>query len=107
MQSVCGRGCELDDPRFESSDWLCVPNSLSEGTYLPSSIGIKRPVSETNNSPVSSAQVTMHSTKFPLVLRLQLNEQQDLKSVLVSGTEMYGKEWAGCSADCYSAVGEG
>jgi len=30
-----------------------------------------------------------------------------VKSVRVSGTEMYGNEWAGCSADWYSAVGEG
>ena len=30
-----------------------------------------------------------------------------MKSVRVSGTEMYGNEWAGCSADWYSAVGEG
>ena len=29
-----------------------------------------------------------------------------MKSVRVSGTEMYGNEWAGCSADWYSAVGE-
>jgi len=64
-------------------------------------------VHEPNKSTVSSAQVMMHSTKFPLVLRLQLNEQQNVKAVRVSGTEMYGKEWAGCSADCYSAVGEG
>ena len=25
----------------------------------------------------------------------------------MSGTDRYGKEWAGCSADWYSAVGEG
>ena len=49
----------------------------------------------------------MFCTKFPLLLNFQLNEQQLLKAVRVSGTEMYGKEWAGCSADCYSAVGEG
>jgi len=30
-----------------------------------------------------------------------------VKAVRVSGTEMYRKEWAGCSADWYSAVGEG
>jgi len=30
-----------------------------------------------------------------------------MKFVRVSRTEMYGKEWAGCSADWYSAVGEG
>jgi len=47
----------------------------------------------------------MHNTKFPSVLRLQLYEQQYLKAVRVPGTEMYGKEWAGCSADLYSAVG--
>jgi len=48
-----------------------------------------------------------HNAKCPLLLRLQLNEQQNVKAVRVSGTEMYGKEWAGCSADWYSAVGEG
>jgi len=30
-----------------------------------------------------------------------------MKAVQVSGTEIYGKEWAGCSADCYRAFGEG
>jgi len=30
-----------------------------------------------------------------------------VKAVRVSGTEKYGKVWAGCSADCYSTVGEG
>jgi len=41
------------------------------------------------------------------VLHFQLNEQQKVKAVPVSGTEMYGKEWAGCSAEWYRAVGEG
>ena len=49
----------------------------------------------------------MHSTKFPLVLRFQLSEQQKVKAVRVSGTEMYRKEGAGCNADLYSAVGVG
>jgi len=48
----------------------------------------------------------MHNANLPSVLRLQLNEQQNVKAVRVSGTEMYGKEWAGCSADWYSAVGK-
>jgi len=30
-----------------------------------------------------------------------------VKTVRVSGTEMYGNEWAGCSADWYRGVGEG
>jgi len=30
-----------------------------------------------------------------------------VKSVQVSETEMYCKEWAGCSTDWYSGVGEG
>jgi hypothetical protein len=46
-------------------------------------------------------------TKVPLVLRFQLNERQKVKAVRVSGTDRYGKEWADCSADWYSAVGEG
>jgi len=75
--------------------------------YWPSSLGIKRPGREPNKSPVSSAEVMPLSTKFLLVLRLQLNEQQKVKAVRVSGTEMYGKQWAGGSADWYSAVGEG
>ena len=48
----------------------------------------------------------MLSTKFPFVLRFQLNEQQQLKAVRVSGTDMCGEEWAGGSADWYSAVVE-
>jgi hypothetical protein len=47
------------------------------------------------------------STKLPLDLRFQLNEQQIVKAVRVSGTDSYGKEWAFGSADWYSAVGEG
>jgi hypothetical protein len=42
---------------------------------------------EPNNSPVSSAQVMMFSTKVSLVLRFQLNEQQMVKVVRVSGTD--------------------
>jgi len=61
---------------------------------------------EYNSSPVSSDQVIMHNTKSPSVLGLQLNVQQEVKIVRGSGTEMYGKEWAGCSADWYVAVGE-
>jgi hypothetical protein len=45
------------------------------------------------------------STEFPLVLRFQLNEQQKVKAVRVSGTDMQCKEWAWGSADWYSAVG--
>ena len=47
------------------------------------------------------------STKFPLILRFQLNEQQKMKAVLVSGTISYGKRWACGSADWYSDFGEG
>ena len=43
--------------------------------------------SEPNNSRVPCAEVMMLSTKFPLVLRLQLNEQQKVKAVWVSGTD--------------------
>jgi len=75
--------------------------------YWPSSAGIKGPVSEPNNSPVSTAQLMTPNKKFASVLRLQLYEQQKLKAVRVSGTEMYGKEKAGCGAECYSAVCEG
>ena len=71
------------------------------------------------------------STKFPLVLRLQLNEQQKLKAVrvcwidstvkcelvgvqidtglLVKGSVwnwQYGKVWGCGTADWYSVVGE-
>ena len=38
-------------------------------------------------TPVSSAQVMLLSTKFPSVLRFQLNEQQKVKAVRVSGTD--------------------
>jgi hypothetical protein len=46
------------------------------------------------------------STKFPLVLRFQLNEEQKVKAVRMSGNE-YGKELVAQSADWYSTVGEG
>ena len=68
-------------------DWLLGPHSLLASVYCASSTGIKRPECQPNNSPVSSAQVMMLSTKFPLVLRLQLNEQQKVKAVRVSGTD--------------------
>jgi hypothetical protein len=51
--------------------------------------------------------VIFRSTKFPLVLRFQLNEQQKVKAVRVSGTDMYGKVRACGSADWYSVVGGG
>ena len=47
------------------------------------------------------------SKNFPLVLGFQLNEQQKVKIVRVSGTDVYGEEWACGSADWYSDVGEG
>ena len=46
------------------------------------------------------------NTKCPLVLRFQLNEQQKIKSMGVSGNDVYGKRWACDSADSYSAFGE-
>jgi len=46
------------------------------------------------------------STNFPLVLRFQVNEQQNAK--LCECLELtVGKGWACGSADWYSAVGEG
>jgi len=48
----------------------------------------------------------LHST-VPLDVTFPVNEQRWVKAVRVSGTDRYGKEWAGCSADWYSAVGEG
>jgi hypothetical protein len=56
-------------------DSVWGPHYLLGITYC-SSLGINRPGREPNNSPVTSAQVTMLSTKVPLVLRFQLNEQQ-------------------------------
>jgi len=87
-------------------DWLWGLHSELVATYWRS-LQIKRHTRQPNNSPVSSAEVMMHSTILPLLLSFQLNEQQKLKSVRVSGTEMYGKFWAGCSLDWYSPVGEG
>jgi hypothetical protein len=49
----------------------------------------------------------MPSSKFPFVLSFQLNEQQQLKAVRVSGTDMYSKQWACDSWHLYSAVGVG
>ena len=54
--------------------------------YWPSG-GIKRPEREPNNSPVSSAEGKVISRKIPSVLRFQLNEQQRVKVVRVSGTD--------------------
>jgi hypothetical protein len=45
-------------------------------------------------------------SEFPLVLPFQLNEQHQLISVRVSGTDMYSKEWACGSSYWYSAVCE-
>jgi len=60
---------------------------------------VKSPGTEPKNSPVSSDHVMMHNTKFPLLIYFQLNKQQYLKAVRGSGTDIYGKDWAGCSAD--------
>ena len=107
MQSDCGRGCDLDDPRFEFQECLCVPHNLPVSTYWPSCIGIKRPDSESNNAPVSSAQVVTHNTKFHrCYVWIYTYKQQKLKAVRGSRTEMYVKEWAVCSGDWYSAVRE-
>ena len=62
---------------------------------------------EPNNSRVSIAQVMMQF-KVSVSSKFQLTEQQQyLKAVRVSGTDMYNKKWACGSADWYSAVGEG
>ena len=47
----------------------------------------KQPGREPNKSRVLSAEVMKLSSKFPSVLRFQLNEQQQLKSVRVSVTD--------------------
>ena len=68
-------------------EWLWGPHiSLVSIKYLPS-LGIKRLRREPNNSPVSSAQMMLLSTKCPLVLRFQLNEKQKVKVVRWSGTD--------------------
>jgi hypothetical protein len=84
--SNSGKGeCYLCPPK--RPDWLLGPHSLLASFYCPSSTGIKRPGCQPNNSPVTSAQVMMHSAEFPLALLLQLNEQQKMKAVWVSGTD--------------------
>jgi hypothetical protein len=85
-------GCFLPSPKL--ADWLLGPQSLVGSMYCPFSALKKRPGREPNNSRVPSAEVMMLSSKFPLVLRFQLNEQQQLKAVRVSGTDMYSKQWA-------------
>ena len=75
--------------------------------YWVTPLGIKQPGSEPNNSPPSSAETMTLSATVPLVLRFQLNEQQQVKCVRVTGTDMYGKQWAGGSADRFRAVVEG
>ena len=84
--SNSGKGeCFLCPPK--RPDWLLGPHSLLASVYCPSSTGIKRPECQPNNSPVSSADGMKHNTKFPLALSLQLNEQQKVKAVWVSGTD--------------------
>jgi len=68
---------------------------------------MKRTSREPDNSPLSNTDVMKLSSKFPLVLRFQFNNQQQLKPVRVSVTDMYDKEWACGSSFWYSAVGEG
>jgi hypothetical protein len=77
----------MDDPRdripiresflslSKRPDWVWDPYYLLGSIYC-NSLGVNRPGREPNNSPVPSAQVMMLSTKVPLVLRFQLNEQQ-------------------------------
>jgi hypothetical protein len=89
--------------RLKFPDWLWSQHSLLVSVCWTSKPGIKRPGREPNKLPVSSAEVMMLSTTVRLVLRFQLNEQQKVKAERVSGTD----RWAGCSADWYSAVGEG
>ena len=78
--SNSGKGeCFLCPPK--RSDWLLGPHSLLASVYCASPRWIKRPGCQPNNSPVSSADGMMLSTKSLLVLRLQLNEQQKVKAV--------------------------
>ena len=49
----------------------------------------------------------MLSTNVPFVLRFQLNEQQQVKTMRVTGTDRYGEEWAGGISDCHRAGVEG
>jgi hypothetical protein len=104
--SNCGKGeWFLSSPKLP--DWLWVPHSLVVSMYGPVSLGIKRPVRKPKNSRVWSGEVMLLSSKFPSVLRFQLNDQRQLKFVRVSGTDMYSKEWTWDSSYWYSAVGEG
>jgi len=48
----------------------------------------------------------MTNKNIPFELIFQLNDQQYLKAVGVPRTDMCIKEWAVCSAECYSGVGE-
>jgi hypothetical protein len=79
--------------------WLWSPHSLVVSMYCPSSLGIKQPGRQPNKSHVSSAEVMMLSSRVPLVLRFQLNEQQKVPAVRVFGTDMYVKQWVCGSAD--------
>ena len=71
--------CFLCPPK--RPDWLLGSHSLLASVYCLSSPGLKGPGCQPNNSPVSSADGMMHNTNFPLVLRLQINEQQKVKAV--------------------------
>jgi len=73
--SNSGKGkCFLWFPK--RPDWLWGPHILLVSLYCHSSPGIKGPGREPNNSSALSAEVIMLSTKVPLVLRFQLNEQR-------------------------------
>ena len=84
--SKSGKGeCFLSSP--EVPDCLWSPHSFVVSMYCSVSPWIKRPGRGPNNTRVWSAEVMMLSSKFPLVLRFQLTERQQLQIVRVSGTD--------------------
>ena len=78
--SVYRRSCEFDDARFRipgKANAFCLPDKFQNGSgpnsflvslYRTTFTWIKRSGRESNNSPVSSAQVMTNNTKFPLVI---------------------------------------
>jgi len=84
MKKIAQSARQWDGPsqgsKYDKGDFFYpfrnVQNGSGARVMYCNSPGTNRPGREPNNSPVSSAEVMMLSTKVPLVLRFQLNEQQ-------------------------------
>ena len=122
-QTFYRRFCGLDDPKvripvranvfslLQISKLLLGPTQPPGQYVLAFFCRIKGAGPYPNNSLPSSAEAMMLSTKVPIVLCFELNEQQKVRAVCVCvcvfGTYTCGKQRAFGSSDCENAVGEG